>query len=293
MPRPMVVETAAPVTPNFGNGPSPKIRQGSRQMLMMLATQSTRMATPASPAPRNTPLIRNSIRMVPEELIIIRLYKEPTRRISGPALISANSLGARGKQNEKIRTAIAKPRKIACTAACAAPSLSCSPVRRATTAVAPILKPTANAITITSMPSVMPTVAVASAPRRATKNMSTMPKSDSMAISRTMGTARRMIARSIEMAVKSCRDPAMASLIKANKFEILDGEGFCTIELKHLSIKALPSQDMRVGRNNASRICTTGLDAGEEQERVGYRMFIGVKLFCTTDECGNAKLKEA
>ncbi len=201
-------------------------------MLIMFATQSTRMATAASPAPRKTPLIRNSIRMVPDALIMIRLYVEPTCRIAGPAPISASSLGAKGKQNEKIRTATSKPSKIACTAACAAPSLSCSPMRRATTAVAPILKPTANAITITNMPSVMPTVAVASAPRWATKNMSTMPKSDSMAISSTMGTARRMIARSIDMAVKSCREPTMASLIKANKFETLDCGGFCTKELK-------------------------------------------------------------
>ena len=56
MPRPIVVETAAPVTPNLGNGPRPKMKQGSRIRLMKFESQSTRIATAASPAPRNTPL---------------------------------------------------------------------------------------------------------------------------------------------------------------------------------------------------------------------------------------------
>ena len=37
VPRPMFVATAAPVTPSSGNGPSPKIRQGSSTRLMALA----------------------------------------------------------------------------------------------------------------------------------------------------------------------------------------------------------------------------------------------------------------
>src|SRR5215467_7991957 len=66
------------------------------------------------------------------------------------------------------------------------------------------------------MPSVMPTVAVASAPRWATKYVSTMANRASMAISRTMGTARRKMARSREMAVKSFFEPTTASLNRSN-----------------------------------------------------------------------------
>ena len=41
------------------------MRHGSRQMLIALAIHSTRIAIAASPAPRKTALIRNSIRMTP------------------------------------------------------------------------------------------------------------------------------------------------------------------------------------------------------------------------------------
>ena len=57
IPRPHVVETAAPVTPSAGKGPSPKIRHGSRRRLMTFASQSTRIAIAASPAPRKIALI--------------------------------------------------------------------------------------------------------------------------------------------------------------------------------------------------------------------------------------------
>jgi hypothetical protein len=53
---------AAPVMPISGNGPRPKIRQGSRTRLTALASQSERMATVASPAPRKTALMRKSSR---------------------------------------------------------------------------------------------------------------------------------------------------------------------------------------------------------------------------------------
>ncbi len=58
--RPIVVPTAAPVTPSRGNGPTPKMNSGPRIMLQPLAIHSERMAMAASPAPRNTALIRNS-----------------------------------------------------------------------------------------------------------------------------------------------------------------------------------------------------------------------------------------
>src|SRR5438132_11104512 len=64
--RPVNVARAAPVTPSRGNGPRPKIRQGSRTRLMMFDVQSERMAIAASPAPRKMALLRNNIRMAPE-----------------------------------------------------------------------------------------------------------------------------------------------------------------------------------------------------------------------------------
>ncbi len=63
VPRPKVVAIAAPVTPSRGNGPTPKIKHGPSTMLMLFASQSTRMAIAASPAPRKTALMRNSSRM--------------------------------------------------------------------------------------------------------------------------------------------------------------------------------------------------------------------------------------
>src|SRR5215813_19255 len=145
------------------------------------------------------------------------------RRMPGLAPIMARNLGAKGKQTAKITAEAAIPRMMDCTAAWAAPSGSFSPVRRATTAVVPMLIPTATAKIMVSMPSVIPTVAVESAPRCATQNMSTMPKSDSMAISSTMGTASRKMARSMDIAVKSFFDPKMASLTRVNQFS-----GFCS-----------------------------------------------------------------
>ena len=64
MPRPMVVATAAPVTPISGKGPSPKIRQGSNTMFTRLASHTDHMAMAASPAPRKIAFIRNSRKMV-------------------------------------------------------------------------------------------------------------------------------------------------------------------------------------------------------------------------------------
>ena len=88
MPRPIVVPTAEPVTPRRGNGPSPKIRHGFRQMFTMFASQRTRIAMAASPAPRKTALIRNSRNMVALPLKIMRVYPEPSlTTLSDPPMI--------------------------------------------------------------------------------------------------------------------------------------------------------------------------------------------------------------
>ncbi len=47
--RPMVVATAAPVTPSRGNGPMPNTNSGPSRMLIPLASQSARMLIAASP----------------------------------------------------------------------------------------------------------------------------------------------------------------------------------------------------------------------------------------------------
>jgi hypothetical protein len=62
--RPIVVATAAPVTPNAGSGPGPKMSSGPSTMLMPLATHSVRIATTGSPAPRKIALPTNSRRML-------------------------------------------------------------------------------------------------------------------------------------------------------------------------------------------------------------------------------------
>ena len=64
-----------------------------------------------------------------------------------------------------------------------------------------------------------------------------MPKSDSIAISNTMGTASSTIARSMEMAVKSCLDPRMASLMRANHRAAQDETGDAAVEIKKISIE--------------------------------------------------------
>src|SRR5262249_46374542 len=166
----------------------------------------------------------------------------------------------------KITAMQATPRMIDCTADTAAPSLSCSPMRRATTAVVPILSPTAIAMIMTSMPSVMPTVAVASAPRWATKKMSTMPNSDSMAISSTMGTASRTMARLIEMAVKFWRVPKIASLIKDSTLAVRDCGEVCAIELKRLSMMAVERNPMAHSRKQNCRQGYPGGKAGKQRK---------------------------
>ncbi len=68
-------------------------------------------------------------------------------------------------------------------------------MRRATIAVAPTDSPSASVYTIVNIDSVRPTVATASAPRCATQKTSATTKTDSIAISITIGTASITIER--------------------------------------------------------------------------------------------------
>ncbi len=213
--RPVVVATAAPVTPSRGKGPIPKIRHGSRQMLQMFAIQSTRIAIAASPAPRKTALTRKSNTMTPfmPRRIVVN---EACARTPGVAPMSASS--GRANHAPKIPEGIAMstPSAIAWTAARAAPSRSRSPTRLAMVAVAPTLNPASAAYMIVSIDSVSPTVATASAPRRPTKNTSTTANTDSSTSSSTIGTASRRIARSTGPSVYSACEPRTASRIVAH-----------------------------------------------------------------------------
>ena len=140
----MLVATAAPVTPISGNGPTPKIRHGPSTMLMALPIHSTRIATAASPAPRNAALIRNSSTIVALPPSITRVNVLPVAITSGEAPISASSAGAYHAPATPMIADTTTPSAMACTAALAAPSGSCSPMRRATIAVAPIDSPIAS-----------------------------------------------------------------------------------------------------------------------------------------------------
>src|SRR3954463_11702443 len=68
-----------------------------------------------------------------------------------------------------------------------------------------------------SIDSVRPTVATASEPSLDTQKMSTTANSDSIDISSTIGTARRITARPTGTCVKSSCDPRMASRMVAQK----------------------------------------------------------------------------
>jgi len=114
-------------------------------MLIALANQSTRIAIAASPAPRKIALMRKSSMIVALPPSITRAKVEPLASTDGDAPISASRRGARAAPATPRPAATMTPSTIACTAARAAPSRSCSPVRRATTAVAPMERPTAMA----------------------------------------------------------------------------------------------------------------------------------------------------
>src|ERR1700692_2670493 len=209
--RPVRAANAAQVTPRRGNGPHPKIRQGSRMRLMMFDTHSRRMAMAASPAPRKIALLRNRRRTAKLPPRQILAYPLPVETISGVAPIRRNKFGANKKQGMPMATEMIRPRVIACTPATAAPSGSFSPMRRATIAVVDKLSPMPTAKTRLNMDSVRPTVATAFAPRRPTQKTSTTANKDSSTISSTMGTARRKMAQLRLAVVKSWCEPRMAS----------------------------------------------------------------------------------
>ena len=104
---------------------------------------STRIATAASPAPRKTAFWRNSSSTVALPASISVVNPLPERTTLSVAPMSRKSAGAKGAANIAIAAAISSPSTIDCPAARAAPSSSCSPVRRATSAVAPIDSPSA------------------------------------------------------------------------------------------------------------------------------------------------------
>jgi len=71
-----------------------------------------------------------------------------------------------------------------------------------------------------------------------------------MAISKTIGTASKTMARLTEIAVKSWRDPKIASLIKDSQLLVSEcGGEVCTIELKRYSIKASEAKNPQSTEN--------------------------------------------
>ena len=77
-PRPIVVPTAAPVTPISGNGPTPKMKHGAKIILSPFASTKTRMAIAASPAPRKMALSRKMKSTTALPPSIIRIKTEPS-----------------------------------------------------------------------------------------------------------------------------------------------------------------------------------------------------------------------
>ena len=197
MARPRVVAIAAPSRPRAGTGPQPKIRIGSSAMLIRLASQSDRIATAASPAPRKMALIRNNhitVRLPPS---MMAANSRPCDANSGVAPRSCSRSVAHTTPAKLISTDSTRPVRRACTAATAASSGEPSPIRRATIAVAPMQSPMATEKTSASSESERPRIATASGPSRATKKTSTTAKSDCIAISSTIGMAAKMTARPI------------------------------------------------------------------------------------------------
>jgi len=149
-------------------------------MLIALAIHSTRIAIDASPAPRNTALMRNSIRMTPLKPIRIAVNEE-WASTSGVAPISASSGRAKEKPSRPTGTETSKPSAIACTAAIAAPSglllAHCAGRRWRSRPMPEAHRHGVDIMVIIA--SVRPTVATASGPTRETKNTSTTANTDS------------------------------------------------------------------------------------------------------------------
>ena len=115
------------------------------------------------------------------------------------------------KLGTPISTAKVSEMKITCPTALLAPAPFSSPMRRATRAVAAVLRPMAMEYTSVSTDSVRPTVATASVPILATKNTSTMANRASITISRIMGTDSMKMARLMLPDVKFVSVPRNAA----------------------------------------------------------------------------------
>ena len=112
-------------------------------MFSRLPSHNTRIAIAASPDPRNTALIRNNSTTVTLPPSMTWVNRCPERITSGEAPITCNRLdGARRGQNGD-RAATMTPSRIDWAAARDAPSASCWPMRRDTSAIAPIDSPIA------------------------------------------------------------------------------------------------------------------------------------------------------
>ena len=72
---PVVVATAAPITPIFGKGPIPNISKGSSTILIAFASNNTRIAMDALPAPRKIALLIKSsiITILPVNMICVKM----------------------------------------------------------------------------------------------------------------------------------------------------------------------------------------------------------------------------
>ena len=129
----------------FGNGPSPKIKHGPSTMLIQFASHNVRIAIAASPAPRKIALIMKSITTVTFPASMTRVNAAPCSITHGEPPMSASNFGASGapmtadddRHDQRERDRLHR-------GACSAFGF-CSPMRRATIAIAPMLKPIASA----------------------------------------------------------------------------------------------------------------------------------------------------
>ena len=112
---------------------------------MALAIHSTRIAIAASPAPRKTALIMNRSVTPPLAPIITRANRVPVETTPSSAPMIRSRFGAKRIPVRPTTAPTPRPMMIDWMAARAAPSVSPSPIRRATTADAPTDRPMAIA----------------------------------------------------------------------------------------------------------------------------------------------------
>jgi len=126
------------------------MKQGPSTMLMAFASHKTRIAIAASPAPRKMALIMNSIMIVTLPASMMVVNPQPWATTPGEAAPLMPIVSEPGGANQGDYRGHDQAQSHACMAACAAPS-GFFPIRRATVAVAPILKPMAIAYIRVSM----------------------------------------------------------------------------------------------------------------------------------------------